>query len=75
MATGPEHYRKAEACIGRAEMATRETGEETYWLTSAQVHAALALAAITAEASFHRMPGSFVKRWQDVGVIPELATE
>lgn len=50
--TGPEHYREAEALLDSVE--DRGFGPEpdhiqTAWLSAAQVHATLALAAATAE--------------------------
>jgi hypothetical protein len=48
MASGPEHYRKAEESLVEAEK--REGGSASEWLLDhAQVHATLALAAATAD--------------------------
>jgi hypothetical protein len=48
--TGPEHYRKAEELLSKAEelLASDEPSAATWSVEQAQVHATLALAAATA---------------------------
>lgn len=46
--TGPEHYRKAEEQLKEASEAPEGGSVENFLLASAQVHATLALAAVTA---------------------------
>ncbi len=48
--TGPDHYRKAEELLGKAEelLEAAESAGATWSLQQAQVHATLALAAATA---------------------------
>ena len=45
---GPQHYAKAEICLGNAQHAEDEN-RERFWLASAQVHATLAQAAAIAD--------------------------
>lgn len=52
---GPEHYREAERLLTRA--ADAETAVALYLLSRAQVHATLALAAATVDASGFGVPG------------------
>ncbi|MBO0802378.1 MAG: hypothetical protein J2P25_04805 [Nocardiopsaceae bacterium] len=58
MATGPEHYREAEALIGHAEKAEDRGADDVAALNLryAQVHATLALAAATAISRTDDMP-------------------
>jgi hypothetical protein len=47
---GPEHYRAAEEALRRASDFTEDCAEERSLLSTAQVHATLALVASTAAA-------------------------
>ena len=58
--TGPEHYREAEKLLGNIRIAIAADGPEAEggipeWTAIAQVHATLALAAVTAEATAGRV--------------------
>lgn len=65
--TGPEHYREAETLLERVE--ERGFGPEpdhiqAAWLSAAQVHATLALAAATAIGSTGTMPIVDADAWE-----------
>jgi hypothetical protein len=60
--TGPQHYAKAEKCIGWAETET-DRDKRTSLHARAQVHATLALAAATALALADKMPEDDFQDW------------
>lgn len=53
---GPQHYDMAESLIERASAHTTGTGAHSATLAEAQVHATLALVAVTAELASHSAP-------------------
>jgi hypothetical protein len=70
MATGPEHYQKAEELLLNAGQ--QEAGSETerYQLAAAQVHATLALAAaVGLNDSECGKPADDHKTWLDVASV------
>ncbi|MET9321506.1 hypothetical protein ABZX75_15145 [Streptomyces sp. NPDC003038] len=70
--TGPEHYLQAEEYLQESYNNTTGSDLERYYLTAAQVHATLALAAATAFAP-HRLGVNRAewKAWQDAARTPE----
>lgn len=62
MASGPDHYKAAEALLAEAAIAAPGSDEEMSAVAAAQVHASLALAAATYDAS----PGPYVAAWDKV---------
>jgi hypothetical protein len=73
MSNGPEHYRTAERLL--ADMPTvadwRDRPDEAeehrrLAISAAQVHATLALAAVTAERMASRGPGDIPYHWQEI---------
>ncbi|MFE9927414.1 hypothetical protein [Streptomyces sp. NPDC005533] len=70
--TGPEHYLQAEELLQEALSKTSGSDLERYYVTAAQVHATLALAAATAFAP-HRLGVNRAewKAWQTVAWTPE----
>lgn len=62
MASGPDHYKAAEALLAEAAIAAPGSDEEMALLATAQVHATLALTAATYDAS----PGPYVAAWAKV---------
>lgn len=76
--TGPEHYRRAEACLTEAERVVTTATPSTYveavqasaHLTDkAQAHATLALAAATAEtnvATYSEVSLGFNPEWAEI---------
>lgn len=66
MATGPEHYRRAEELLGNAYEAEPQCAEETTALAAALVHATLANAAASALMSAKVLPVAEYQAWADV---------
>ena len=74
MATGSEHYQRAEALLERAE--DQDIEYAAYTVAVAQVHATLALAAATALPWAGDMPVQDCDAWRDVaGTKPSESTE
>jgi hypothetical protein len=66
MATGPEHYRRAEELLLHAYEAEPRCPEESSALAAAQVHATLALAAATALNDFEGgMSSAELSEWHE----------
>lgn len=71
MATGPEHYRRAEALInGLGAVDAPGTDETRDVLALAQVHATLALAAATALSGQNTMASSEADAWWQAAGLP-----
>jgi hypothetical protein len=73
MASGPDHYRRAEELLQNAYGAEPRCPEEASALAAAQVHAALANAAATALSTFGTMPLAEYQAWADACGEPEDA--
>jgi hypothetical protein len=71
--TGPEHYANAESDIEHAAHASDKgrTGDVTYWLGCAQVHATLALAAATTDSAPLMRPQALAE-WDRATGRPEV---
>ena len=72
MATGPEHFRKAEQHLEWAREKPLDSPELAYNLAVAQVHATLALTAATYLGAMYGAdptPDKQDKAWKDAGAI------
>jgi hypothetical protein len=68
MATGPEHYRRAEQLLERAAE-TLDTTQQPYYVWAANTHAVLAHAAATALAESGSMPGADFDAWEQAAAV------
>lgn len=64
--TGPEHYRKAELLLAKAQDVTVGSDSERYFLAAAKAHATLAQAAATVAVGAVRMHSASYKAWNAV---------
>jgi hypothetical protein len=73
MATGPEHYRKAERLLAEITMGDDivQASDTAHYIAAAQAHATLALAAATAMSGRHIMHDFDYEAWDRVAGVQE----